>query len=93
MAPMSPRTPSILTALLVATIAVSGPAVAPVDAVSLEAEDGPGDVADDGASQPNVVVDRRGNAVAMPVGHPPQGKVAGRGGAAERILGGCVVIL
>ena len=32
----------ILAALLIAAIAVSGPAVAPVDAVALEAEDGPG---------------------------------------------------
>src|SRR5688572_11277734 len=42
MAPMSPRTPLILLALLIATTAVSGPAVAPVRAVALEAEDGPG---------------------------------------------------
>jgi len=41
MAPMSPRMPSILAALLIATIAVSGPAVRPVDAVTLEAEGGP----------------------------------------------------
>ncbi len=42
MAPMSPRMPLILAALLIATIAVSGPAVVPVHAVSLEADDGPG---------------------------------------------------
>ena len=41
MAPMSPRTPLILVALLIATIAVSGLAVAPVDAVPLEADAGP----------------------------------------------------
>ena len=42
MASMSSRTPLILAALLIATIAVSGPAAVPVRAVSLETDDGPG---------------------------------------------------